>query len=352
MSNTPDPPDSAAPMRTARAFDVDDPGLEDDMSPSPAGQPVTRSVQKIDGPQRPELPRPTSLDMRRGIKWGSILLASAFALVSLSAGLWLTNFVTEALARNDWIGWTATALAAVMAVSALIIILRELAGFVRLARLERLRKDVEAAIAKNDRKSEAAAVRSLKSLYAGRSDTAWGIARLDDHKADVLATGERLRIAEREIIAPIDVEVRRVISKSARRVATVTALSPVMAIAVGFVLVEAVRMLRAIAGLYGGRPGVLGGLRLARLVAGHIIATGGLAMTDDLLGQFLGQDLLRRLSRRIGEGAFNGALTVRLGVAAIDVLRPLPFLESKPVRVRDLLGDVIKSLRGPASRAS
>ena len=52
-------------------------------------------------------------------------------------------------------------------------------------------------------------------------------------------------------------------------------------------------------------------------------------MTDDLLGQFLGQDILRRLSRRLGEGAFNGALTARIGIAAIEVIRPLPFLAAK-----------------------
>ena len=71
------------------------------------------------------------------------------------------------------------------------------------------------------------------------------------------------------------------------------------------------------------------------MVFTHIVATGGVAMTDDLLGQFLGQDLLRRLSRRLGEGAFNGALTARIGMAAIDVIRPLPFLGgSRPACAR------------------
>jgi putative membrane protein len=46
-------------------------------------------------------------------------------------------------------------------------------------------------------------------------------------------------------------------------------------IAVGYVLVECVRLLRALATLYGGRPGVVGGLRLARMVLTHIVATGG-----------------------------------------------------------------------------
>jgi putative membrane protein len=119
-----------------------------------------------------------------------------------------------------------------------------------------------------------------------------------------------------------------------------------MWIAMGFVLVENVRMFRSIAGLYGGRPGVLGALRLARLVVGHVIATGGIAMTDDLFGQFVGQDVLRRLSRRLGEGAFNGALTARLGVVAVEVTRPLPNLDSEPLRIREIFSELLRSLRG------
>ncbi len=67
-------------------------------------------------------------------------------------------------------------------------------------------------------------------------------------------------------------------------------------------------------------------------------------MTDDLLGQFLGQDILRRLSRRLGEGAFNGALTARIGIAAIEVIRPLPFLAAKRPRVREVLGEVLRPM--------
>ena len=69
-------------------------------------------------------------------------------------------------------------------------------------------------------------------------------------------------------------------------------------------------------------------------------------MTDDLLGQFVGQDVLRRLSRRLGEGAFNGALTSRLGVVAVEVLRPLPYLDAEPLRVREIFNELFRSLRG------
>ena len=123
-----------------------------------------------------------------------------------------------------------------------------------------------------------------------------------------------------------------------------TALSPMVLIAVTYVLIENLRLLRTLATLYGARPGFLGVMRLARMVFTHIVATGGIAMTDDLLGQFLGQDLLRRLSRRLGEGAFNGALTARIGVTALEVIRPLPFLAAKPPRVRDVLAEALKPL--------
>ena len=67
-----------------------------------------------------------------------------------------------------------------------------------------------------------------------------------------------------------------------------------------------------------------------------------MALTDDLLGQFLGQDLLRRLSRRFGEGAFNGALTARVGAAAVVVCRPLPFITAPPIRARDMLAELFR----------
>jgi putative membrane protein len=121
-------------------------------------------------------------------------------------------------------------------------------------------------------------------------------------------------------------------------------------IAVLFVLAENLRMLRAIATLYGGRPGLMAALRLGRMVVTHLVATGGLALTDDLLGQVLGHDLIRRLSRRLGEGALNGAMTARVGTAAILVMRPLPFLETPPVRVRDFLVEIFR--RFPDARAA
>ncbi len=324
--------------RKPRVFDVGNPDLVAANGES-AGPGDTGARPAGDVPYS----MPNAGDFKRGMRWGALFLSAMVSLAALAAGLAFTRFVSDALARNDWIGWTATGIAAVGVFAAVVIVLKELVGIVRLSRLSGLRSDIASALRDRDIAGERKAVRRLRDLVGARPDMKWGLARLAEHEGDVCDSGDLLRLAERELMVPLDRDARGLILKSSKRVSMVTALSPFVWIAMLFVLAENLKLLRSLAGLYGGRPGFVGSLRLARLVAGHIVATGGLAMTDDLLGQFVGQDLLARLSRRLGEGTFNGAMTARIGTAAIEVTRPLPFLEAEPVRVRDLLPELLRS---------
>ena len=208
--------------------------------------------------------------------------------------------------------------------------------------LDGLRKASEQVLLKPDLTAEAAIARRLTELFDGRPELAWSLARFRQHQRDIRDPGDLLALADRELLAPLDLLARRTVMASCKRVATVTAMSPWALIAFGFVTFESLRMMRGLAALYGGRPGFIGAVRLARIVIGNLIASGGVALTDDLLGQFLGQDVLRRLSRRLGEGAFNGALVARLGTAAIDVARPLPYIVAQPVRARDFKAELFR----------
>ena len=62
------------------------------------------------------------------------------------------------------------------------------------------------------------------------------------------------------------------------------------------------------------------------MVLSHLAVTGGIALTDSLTQHVLGRGLLGRLSARFGEGAVNGIMTARIGLAALDMCRPLPFI--------------------------
>ncbi len=340
----------AAEPRKPQVFEPNDPVLV--AEPLPEEMPGATEPGSPPAGGEAQTVRPTLSELtERGLRWGSILVFALAGAAALGIAAWFARLVSAALIRDDWIGWSTLALLLIAALAALMILLREIAGFARLNRLGRLKADVASAIKDRDQKRERKAARRLADLYAGRHDLAWSLSRFREHTRDVHDPGELLALADRDIVAPLDQGAKRLITRSAKRVATVTALSPTALIDVSYVLIENLRLLRALATHYGGRPGFIGLMRLARMVATHMIATGGIALTDDLLGQFLGQDILRRLSRRLGEGAFNGALTARVGIAAIDVIRPLPFLSSKPPRVRDVLGEVLKPMFGAGKKA-
>ena len=339
-----------APPRQPRVFAPDDPDLVVDASAEIDGVPADIVAAEAAAGDA-GVTRPTLAELgRRGLRWGAVLVSALAGATALSLAAWLARFVSAALAREDWIGTATLALIVIAAFAGLMVVLRELVGFARVARLGRLKTEIAAAIAEGDRKAERKAAYRVAALYAGRRAEAWGLRRFREHARDVHDPGELMALLERDVMQPLDGEARRLVTRAAKRVATVTTLSPMALIAVGYVLVENLRLLRALATLYGARPGLAGVARLARLVFVHVVATGGVAMTDDLLGQFLGQDLLRRLSRRLGEGAFNGALTARIGVTALEVIRPVPFHTARPPRIRDVLAEALKPLlaRRPA----
>ena len=115
-----------------------------------------------------------------------------------------------------------------------------------------------------------------------------------------------------------------------------TAISPRAIVDVLFVGAQAVRLIRRLSEIYGGRPGLIGFLRLARSVGAHLAITGGMAVGDSLVQQVLGHGLAARLSARLGEGVLNGMLTARVGLSAMAVCRPMPFATKKAPGVSDV----------------
>ena len=329
--------DTTTPRRP-RVFEPDDPSI----IPAPAEPKDEGSTAP--SPRPGSFAAPSRAELARGFAWGSVFVAGALSLAGLAASLSFANFVTVAFQRDDWIGWTALGLAAAVALAGIVIVGREVIGFWRLRRLGELRKAADQVLLKPDLKAELVVAERLIQLLDGRPELTWALKRFREHRRDVRDPGDLLALADRELISPIDNEARRLVMKNCKRVAAVTAMSPWALIAFGFVTLESLRMMRRLATLYGGRPGFLGTVKLARVVIGNLIAAGGVALTDDLLGQFIGQDVLRRLSRRLGEGAFNGALVARLGAAAIEVARPLPFIETTPVRARDFVAELFRKV--------
>ncbi|MEO3416404.1 TIGR01620 family protein [Roseovarius sp. CAU 1744] len=261
--------------------------------------------------------------------------------VALSVAAW--DFVMGLLARAPVLGWAVTGLLVVLGVLMLAIALRELAAFSRLKRIDRIQAEAETALSEQDLGKARQLVARLVAFYAGREDTRWGRDRLAEYSADQFDATGLLGLAESELLAPLDQAALREVEAAARQVATVTAIVPLALADVVAALTANIRMIRRVAEIYGGRSGTLGSWRLTRAVMTHLVATGAVAIGDDLIGSVAGGSVLSKLSRRFGEGIVNGALTARVGVAAIEVCRPLPF---NSVRRPSVTGLVKRALTG------
>ena len=157
-----------------------------------------------------------------------------------------------------------------------------------------------------------------------------------------------MRLAETEILAPLDARAKMMILDAAKRVSLVTAVSPRALVDVAYVVFEAGRLIRRLSELYGGRPGTLGFFRLARGVLAHLAVTGSIAVGDSFVQQIVGHGLAARLSAKLGEGVVNGMMTARIGIAAMETARPLPFTAVEAARAgRFPLGaDLVRGTKG------
>lgn len=290
-------------------------------------------------------PPPATAPKRRS-RVGTIFLGAAGVLVSLAVGLWTDRLIRDLFTRADWLGWLAVGTAAVAAAALLIILTREILGLARLASVEKLRRRAADAATRNDPKLARSVVSELTALVSAKPQTAAGRRVLAELKDDVIDGGDLIGIAEAEILAPLDAQAKILILDAAKRVSLVTAVSPRALVDIAYVVFEAGRLIRRLAELYGGRPGTLGFFRLTRSVLAHLAVTGSMAVGDSFVQQIVGHGLAAKLSAKLGEGVVNGMMTARIGLAAMETARPLPF----GAVARPGLGDFLTALASFSKR--
>ena len=267
-------------------------------------------------------------------------------LLSLAISITAYDFVTGLLARNIWLGRVALLLGVAVLFALALAILRELAALGRLAKIDRLQAHVRDVARDGDLTTAVTVSRRIEAFYKGREELRWGREKLNERRGELLDTDAVLALTERELLAPLDDLARREIEAAARQVAAATALIPLALADVITALTVNIRMIRRIAAVYGGRAGSFGSWRLLKAVASHLVATGAVAVGDDMIGSVAGGGVLSKLSRRFGEGVVNGALTARVGIAAMEVCRPMPFEALDRPKVTQIVRRALRGLFG------
>jgi putative membrane protein len=296
-----------------------------------------------DDAEMPAMPPLEASPRRRWpLTFGALLATALGGLALIAISTTIERYVVSLFAENSWLASLALALAAIAGLALFGLVIREAAAILRQRRITQLREQAAQLANSSDVAGAAKLVAELAAIYARRPETARARALLAGLDGDVLDPADRIAVAERKLIAPLDQEARRIVATCAQRVSIVTTLVPRAVFDVLFVAGQSLWLIRRVSEVYGSRPGVIEFLAITRRVLAHLTITGSLAVGDSLVQQVLGHGVASRLSAKLGEGVLNGLLNARIGLATIEACRPLPFVAVAAPRLVDVAGALLR----------
>ena len=275
----------------------------------------------------------------------ALALGAGVALLTLAIAYDVALLVDALMTAQPVLGWLAGGLAGALVLGIGLLAAREIGTLRRLASIEDVRRLADRAAGAPDRAAVDQALAALDRLYARRRDLAWAAARYRERRDEAIDPADRLAAFETELLRPLDRQAVQAIARTAQMTAVFTAISPFAAVDIMVTAWRNFALVRQLATLYGGRPGLAGTAKLARRIFVHLALTGGMDAGDGLAAEMLGGGVAAKVSARLGQGLVNGLLTARVGIAAIDFCRPLPFVHAPKPTVRELAATIGEGVR-------
>ncbi len=279
----------------------------------------------------------------------SKLFSLSFLLISSILGiivLWLTSKLISSfeqiLERSDILGWSFFILLIIALTSTLLLIAKEIMGIWGIKKLRNLRSSGQQAYTENKLKPARHYLKQIKSLYETTPERAWMLDRIKTLDTEIMDGQEIIELIDKELGVSLDKQAKIIIAAHARKISLITAIAPGPFIDMAAVAILNLRMIRKITQTYGVRPGFWGQMRLSRNVLAHLALSGGISITSDLLQPLIGSSIASKLSKKLGEGLFNGAITIRIGLSTIEVTRPIPYVSTKPPSFKKLVTSALK----------
>jgi len=176
------------------------------------------------------------------------------------------------------------------------------------------------------------AKRNLKS-----PDYQHSIAQLQTGDKQHLQGKEALEFFANTTLRAKDEKALSLISKESRDVALVIGVSPFATIDMMVILFRNYRLIKQLSTLYGIRPSRRIQYSLLKKVLTTTFAGGATELAISSLLPEFGVNMMTKLSSRAAQGLGAGVMTSRIGLAALEAVRPLAFEQGQQPKVKQIL---------------
>lgn len=276
---------------------------------------------------------------KRRYRWFKGLLVAGAAMVG-----WQTvDYVTTAYQTGNWLSLGWSAIVAGIALAGISALGREFINLRRLKQRQTEREQAQLLLAADGIGAGKAFCVKLAKLSQIPTDNhgydRWLHALAATHNdREVLALYDQMVVSQQDKLA------RQLVAKYSSEAALMVALSPLAVADMLLVAWRNFRLIEQISAVYGIELSYWSRIKLVKLVLANMAFAGASEVVADLGMDMLSMDLAGRMSTRVAQGVGVGLLTGRLGLKAINLMRPLPWMEGEQPKLSEIRRDLLSQL--------
>jgi putative membrane protein len=337
-----DAPDEAPRPRVVMMETADDASRPDTLGPRVIATEQTGRVVTA----APPAPRPVPAIVeraRRGsraVRLGMAGLAAGFVgWLGIDAYLW----VASVFERSTALGWLATMAVAAGVGGAGLVIGRELRDFLALRHVEAIQHRIAAG---SDVMRPAEMQASIRGVLAAVPRDRESVAAIEafQRKMQRHHTGaQQLELLSTTVLATFDRRAEAIVRRAATRAFAINAISPTALTDALFFAATSIRMVREIAASYGHRPTAAATVHLLRRLMVEAGKLGAIDLAAATFTQHIAGAVVERVATSAAESMYAAQRTARLGLATMQLCRPIPFRPQEiPGITSSLIGNMLR----------
>ncbi|MBT5230366.1 MAG: TIGR01620 family protein [Methylococcales bacterium] len=216
----------------------------------------------------------------------------------------------------------------------------------RLSDISELRAKGEGLFQANDFGQSHQYMGELINLYQARPGMVHRLEKFVAKRSDSHSDRDTMLLFSENVMKPLDAKAYEITVKRSKETALMVVLSPFAFLDVILTLWRNIRLIRDIASLYGGRPGFLSSMGLIKKVLQSLAYAEVGELLADSAAETVGGSLVAALSTHIAHGVGSGVMTARVGVHAMKICRPMPFVQNDQPSIKGVRKAIITSVKG------